>query len=542
MTCTNAVARDIRAISARLAREPRIEALLADIIAATVRAFQAGHGRILTIQRNGRDLAPLPGLPGDILGTPEGDAPIVLHEEGNRFNLADPHVYCIVTGQILILEDVQRFSRFDLRGLRALVECFPELPASVVLVPLWSAGSSTLGVLQLISPAPDFLSPDGLSGAHEETLLAFASLAAAALSNMRLQDENRLLVRQLDRRDNELREKRVAAPEEFSAPLRHVIGDAPAFKSCLAFAQRAAKSTVPVLLLGETGTGKDVLARAIHAMSDRRAMPFVAQNCAAIPENLLESELFGHARGAFTGAATDKKGLIQEAAGGVLFLDEIGDMPIALQAKLLRFLEDGLVRRLGENRGHVVNVRLIAATNADLAGKIEAGTFREDLFYRLNVFPIMLPPLRERQADVPLLIEHFLTASAKALGRPVPLFGQRALDALLSWHFPGNIRELRNIIERALLLVDDGERVELKHLPAELGRQRIKQAAMPVAPLGEGQSLKQATQDFEAMLITARLTEAGWNQGKAAKLLQISRRSLVEKLTRYAIRRNDRTS
>ncbi|CAN1522950.1 RocR Transcriptional regulator containing PAS, AAA-type ATPase, and DNA-binding domains [Rhabdaerophilaceae bacterium] len=540
MTPTGLAAREIRAVSVRLAREPRIEVLLTDILAASLRVFGASSGRILTIQRNGRSLAPMASLPNEARCGIENDPPILLHDEANRFNLTDPHVYCIVTGEITIIEDVNRFSRFDLSGVRALVGGGADLPSSVILVPLWSAGSSTLGVLQLISPATAILEAGGPSPDHEESLLAFASLAAAALSNMRLQDENRGLARQLDRRDNEMREHRSGAAQVVPSLSRHLIGDSPSFKNCLAYAQRAANSNVPVLLLGETGTGKDVLARAIHAMSDRRAMPFIAQNCAAIPENLLESELFGHARGAFTGATTDKKGLIQEAVGGVLFLDEIGDLPVALQAKLLRFLEDGIVRRLGENRGQLANVRLIAATNADLAEKIEAGLFREDLFYRLNVFPILLPPLRDRQEDVPLLIEHFLTNSAKALGRPVPLFGQSAIDALLGWHFPGNIRELRNIIERALLLVDDGERLEINHLPTELRRQRFKPSAIPVAPLGEGQSLKQATQDFEAMLITARLTEAGWNQSKAARLLQISRRSLVEKLTRYSIRRNDK--
>ncbi len=540
MTVSHAFAQDLLAVSTALARASQIEAVLGLVLESACRLVGAVGGRILVIQRNGRDLGSIAMRHAERPDLTQSDLTIGLYEEANRFNLAEPHVYCTVTGQTIILADVHAYSRFTLEALREADARSGFTTGGLILTPLWSLAGSTVGVLQLLGPDQTFLEADTLPVEHAAVLDALAALVAVALTNARLLEENRLLVRQIDRRNLEVAERHAPVEEERPQPLANVIGDSPPFKACLHFARRAAASNVPVLLLGETGTGKDVFAQAIHTMSERATMPFVAQNCAAIPGDLLESELFGHRRGAFTGATTDKKGLIQEAVGGTLFLDEIGDMPVALQVKLLRFLEDGIVRRLGDTRGQAVSVRLIAATNADLAGKIAAGQFREDLFYRLNVFPITLPPLRERQHDIQLLIEHFLTMSARALGRPAPLFSPRALDALNAWHYPGNIRELRNVIDRAVLLVDEGERIELGHLPHEMGRQRMRQREVPVAPLANGHGLRDAVSDFESMIIAARLREAGWNQSKAAGLLQISRRTLIEKLQRYSIRSPER--
>ncbi|MFC6746741.1 sigma-54 interaction domain-containing protein [Methylobacterium persicinum] len=292
-----------------------------------------------------------------------------------------------------------------------------------------------------------------------------------------------------------------------------------------------------VLLLGETGTGKDVFANAIHRLGKRSGRPFVAQNCAALPETLLESELFGHRKGAFSGALADKKGLVQEANGGTLFLDEIGDMPLPLQAKILRLLEDGSVRRLGDTRMEKVDVRIVAATNADLPLKISQGLFREDLYYRLSTFPVIIPPLRERPSDIPLLIDFFLHRIARSHGHAVFALTPRALEALCRWRYPGNIRELKNIAERAALLIDGDERIDLRHLPPHLARSAPEimpqQASLPAE--GDG-SLRSAVQHYEAIVIERRMREAGWNQSRAAELLQISRRSLVDKLQRYAIK------
>ena len=300
--------------------------------------------------------------------------------------------------------------------------------------------------------------------------------------------------------------------------------------------RRAASSPrVTVLLLGETGTGKDVFANAIHELSEGRKGPIVAQNCAAVPETLLESELFGFRKGAFSGAVADKKGLIQEADGGTLFLDEIGDMPMGLQAKILRLLEDGAVRRIGDTTMQKVDVRIIAATNADLPRKIAQGAFREDLFYRLSVFPITIPPLRERWSDIPKLIDLFLSQASTAHGRQPPAFTVRALDALSCWKFPGNVRELKNLVERAVLLVDEGERIDIRHLPAEVAAGRPPVGALSPRAINGG-DLKSIVREYEALVIEAKLHETGWNQSRAAGHLKISRRSLVEKLGRYSIR------
>ena len=319
-----------------------------------------------------------------------------------------------------------------------------------------------------------------------------------------------------------------------------IVAESSAMQQTLDLLTRAASSSkVTVLLLGETGTGKDLLAKALHMLSERRGRPIVVQNCAALPEHLLESELFGFRKGAFTGAVADKKGLFQEADGGTLFLDEIGDMPLGLQAKVLRVIEDGEVRRLGDTRAQKVDLRIIAATHVDLQRKIAQGSFREDLFYRLSVFPIGLPPLRERTADLPKLIEHFLSVTSQAHGRASASFTVRALDALSCWSFPGNVRELKNVIERAVLLLDRDEQIDLRHLPPTIASARPAAAILPPF-VADGQGLRSIMQDYEARIIEAKLSEAGWNQSRAATLLMISRRSLVDKLARYGIKSPER--
>ena len=228
--------------------------------------------------------------------------------------------------------------------------------------------------------------------------------------------------------------------------------------------ERAAAFKSTVLLTGESGTGKEVLARAIHAQSPRRNEAFVAINCAAIPETLLESEFFGHARGAFTGADRARRGLFAEADGGTLFLDEVGEIPTSLQAKLLRVLQEEEIQPLGENKPRAVDVRVIAATARDLEAEVAAGRFREDLYYRINVVRLQVPPLRERPKDIPLLLDHFLARYREDLGKPVHGIADAALERMVSYRWPGNVRELENVIERAMILAD-GDRITLRELP-----------------------------------------------------------------------------
>ena len=280
-----------------------------------------------------------------------------------------------------------------------------------------------------------------------------------------------------------------------------------------------------VLLTGETGTGKELFARLIHDNGRRRAKPFVAQNCGALPESLLESELFGHARGAFTGATADRRGLFEEAHGGTMFLDEVGEMSPAMQLRLLRVLQEGELRRVGETTTRRVDVRVIAATNADLEGAA-AGTFRRDLFYRLNVFPIHLPPLRERAGDIPALAEHFLAIYRTRARRAVPSITPEAMARLRAYPFPGNVRELENEIERAVALANPGEAIAPEHLSE---RVRIHR------PAGDTPStLNDAIEHLKRRMIDDALRECG-SKTRAAERLGLTRQSLQQMLRRRNI-------
>jgi two-component system response regulator AtoC len=286
-----------------------------------------------------------------------------------------------------------------------------------------------------------------------------------------------------------------------------------------------------VLITGESGTGKELVARAIHARSTRRSAPFVAVNCGAIPENLLESELFGHKRGAFTDAATDRRGLFEEASGGALFLDEIGELPLSLQVKLLRVLQEDSIRRLGDTKDIKVDVRIITATHRDLAADVKAGRFREDLFYRINVLPIAIPPLRSRREDVNLLIDHFITRNNARLGTSIRGVSTDARKDLLEYPWPGNVRELENTIERAMVLAET-DVLQATDLP-----ERLRDALDPVqVHLASGElSIKRTTAAFEQILIRRALQKTKGNRTRAAQLLEISHRALLYKIKDYKI-------
>jgi two-component system response regulator AtoC len=295
--------------------------------------------------------------------------------------------------------------------------------------------------------------------------------------------------------------------------------------------RKIAEYKTTVLVTGESGTGKELIARAIHDLSPRKDEPFVAVNCGAIPETLIESELFGHKKGAFTDAIRDKKGLFEEAHGGTLFLDEIGELPLALQVKLLRVLQEQVVRAIGASADEKVDVRVVAATVRDLAEEVREGRFREDLFYRLNVIQVHLPSLRERREDIPALVEHFVRRTNNKLGMSLAGVAPEAMKLLLAWSWPGNVRELENTIERAMVL-SDGPRIEISGLPEKLrdGQDRIKQT------LQSGElSIKKTTRVIEEELIRKALRSTGGNRTNAAKILEISHRALLYKIKEYGI-------
>jgi DNA-binding NtrC family response regulator len=313
--------------------------------------------------------------------------------------------------------------------------------------------------------------------------------------------------------------------------LDQIVGDAPKMQELRQLIQTVAPTDARALILGESGTGKELVAGALHSLSQRRRAPYIRINCAAIPETLLESELFGHERGAFTGALKQKLGRVEEANGGTIFLDEIADMSRPLQAKLLRFLEDGTFTRIGGTQELRVSVRLIAATNRDIVQAIAADQFREDLFHRLNVVQFRLPPLRERDNDVLLLAEHFLKHFNGAMNKSVRRLSRGAQQKLLAHRWPGNVRELRNVIERALILETSNE-VHPANLPDFQLETRLNkpEAAAPVAT-GD-RAIDEIVADFERDLITATLESSNFNLTKSAEKLKISRHALRYRMQR----------
>ena len=308
-----------------------------------------------------------------------------------------------------------------------------------------------------------------------------------------------------------------------------IIGRSEAVRSVLDVAAKVARHASSVLITGESGTGKELVARLIHNRSPRSAAPFVAVNCAAIPEALLESELFGHLKGAFTGASSDRRGLFEEAEGGTLFLDEIGELPIALQVKLLRALQEGEVRPVGGNTDRPVDVRVVTATARALEDEVTAGRFRSDLFYRINVVRLHLPALRERKEDIPELVQHFIAQHNLRLGTRVSSVSPAAMRALMEYRWPGNVRELENVVERAIVLAD-GDQIELKQLPADVRGGKARPAA------GDTDlSVKRQTGLLERSLIEQALERTGGNRTRAAELLDLSHRALLYKIREYGL-------
>ena len=308
-----------------------------------------------------------------------------------------------------------------------------------------------------------------------------------------------------------------------------LVGNGAAMTEMRELIERIAAHRTTVMITGESGTGKELVARAIHDASPRSGRKFVAINCAAIPAGLRESELFGHVRGAFTDAIGNKAGLFEEADGGTLFLDEVGELPLALQAKLLRVLQEGTLRRVGDSTEISVDVRLVAATLRDLRAAIANGTFREDLFYRLNVVPVEIPPLRARREDIPQLARFFLERHGQRHGKSVAI-ADDAIDALVEQPWPGNVRELENILERAVVLVD-GPTIDLAFLETVMN----VRAAVPTSDPNEELSIKKATRELEADLIAKALVVTQGNRTNAAKLLEISHRALLYKMKEYGI-------
>ena len=511
----------------------------AKCLAAACCIAGAGGGVLYALDRTGTSLVPLASQP-DGLSNPVEEA-LALYPKGQP-DMADPRTWTAFTGKPVVLADLAGVAGFALGAIRQRDHRRRFRTVSVLACPLRSSDGVTVGVLELLNMHTPAGSP--ADPADMETRLpllqAFAYQAAMIVANLTLRERNRHLLAELngDNRQIESADRALCqARGSVALCANGLVARSPAMQTVLDMAGKVADRSVTVLMLGETGTGKEVIARLLHASGARCNGPFIAQNCAALPPDLLESELFGHRKGAFTGAIADKKGLFAAAEGGTLFLDEIGDLPLPLQSKLLRVLQDGEVRPLGATEGQRHDVRVIAATNVDLRGRVEAGRFRQDLFYRISVFPIVMPPLRARPEDIDVLVDDFITQFARQHGKPVPGIAPEALAALRRYRFPGNVRELKNVMERAVILCRQGGPIGLEDLPSDVLLDSQAPEAPPALEPTDNHPgvLRSDMKRYEARAIEQALRSSGGNRTRAARSLGLARRTLQEKISRYGL-------
>ncbi len=447
---------------------------------------------------------------------------IIDDEENMRHmlrSLLEDHGYRIETagnGREALRQIEQKFFDYilcDIRmpemdGMAFLREAKPYIEQSNVIM-MSAFGSLDTALEAIKAGAYDFISKPFKT---DEVLLTLKK----AEEREALRRENKMLREEIEA---------VRSESDFGA----MVGRSKSMISLFQLARKVASFNTTVLVTGESGTGKELVARGLHAHSPRAEMPFIAINCGGIPENLLESEFFGHLKGAFTGADTNKKGIFAEADNGTLFLDEIGELPIGLQVKLLRVLQENEIRPVGSSRSQKIDVRIIAATAKDLAQEVEKGTFREDLYYRLNVLAIHIPPLRERPDDIALLARYFLKLKNRKLGTGVDSITSSAMSMLLQYSWPGNIRELENTIERAVIMTDQSS-ISPDNLTPTI--REIKEGRR-LTDYFNTYSIKQAGQMMEKNLISRALDASGGNKSRASELLEISYPSLLAKIKKY---------
>ncbi len=433
---------------------------------------------------------------------------IMLKKEGYEVVLADSRATAasvLARGPVdLVITDVKLPDGDGIEILRHVKAA----SAETVVIVMTAFGSTQTAVAALKLGAHDYLiKPFDI----DELKIVVRN----ALEKRRLEEENQILRAELITQQG----------------LDQIIGGAPPMQKVFSLVRSIAPTSSTVLIHGESGTGKELVAKAIHALSPRREAAFVSVNCAALPESLLESELFGHMKGAFTDAHQTRKGLFETAHRGTLLLDEVGEMPLTMQAKLLRALQEKRVRRVGSAEEIEVDVRVIAASNQPLEALVRAKRFREDLFYRLNVIPILVPPLRERRDDIPLLVEHFLKRFSREMGKAVDAISKGAMDRLLQYPWPGNVRELENVIERAVAL-EASPTIVPESLPDGF---QARDPGASAAPLPAGFSLDDHLRTVEAVFVRRALDQAAGDRGHAARLLGVSPRSLRYLLVKHQI-------
>ncbi|HWP48709.1 MAG TPA: sigma-54 dependent transcriptional regulator [Candidatus Limnocylindrales bacterium] len=435
---------------------------------------------------------------------------MALEEAGYEVELASDGITALakLTESVFdcVISDVRMPEMSGLELLKAIQEVRPDL--TVIVMSAFGSLDTAIEAMKL--GAYDYVSKPFK---QDEILLTLKK----AEERERLRKENLLLRREVEKKYS----------------FDNIIGKSTKMQEIFRRIEKIAEYKSTVLITGESGTGKELVAKAIHYSSPRRDLPFIAVNCGAIPGELLESELFGHVKGAFTGAIAAKKGLFTEADKGTIFLDEIGDLPLNLQVKLLRVLQEGEIRRVGDTRTFQVDVRVIAATAKDLLEEVQKGNFREDLYYRLNVVPFYLPPLRERREDIPLLVWHFLRKYSAETGKEIKEITPDAMNALVAYEWKGNVRELENVIERAVVM-SEGQIITTEYLPEGL----VKSASDIILKIPESRisiktTVKELVEMAEKELIARALAKTGNNRTRAAELLEISHRALMYKLKEY---------
>ena len=410
------------------------------------------------------------------------------------------------------LESILKASEFNPHGIYMILTAYPDLDVAVSAI--------NQGNVYRFIYKP-WKIPD-LSNAIE-----------SAFDTFYLKENNRSLVNELQQKNQQLEALREQLEDEnrylqeeirMHAGFENIISQNLAFKKVLKQIEQVAETTATVMITGETGTGKELVARAVHSISNRSDKPFIKLNCAAIPESLIESELFGHVKGAFTGAVASKKGKFELAHHGTIFLDEIGELPLNLQPKLLRVLQEGEIEKIGEDRTIQVDVRIIAATNRDLAAETKAGKFRDDLYYRLNVFPLEIPPLRKRRDDVPALIYHFMDKYNRTLGKSIKTVPKKVMDQLIQYNWPGNIRELENMIERAMI-ISSGSRLEMSV---------ILQGISSTEKIPEGLTLEEVERKHIIKVLESTSWRVSGERG-AARILGMKPTTLESRLVKLGI-------
>ncbi len=429
------------------------------------------------------------------------------------------------------LSSILREEGYQVEAVASGEECLAAVeakPVDVVLLDIWLPGMDGLATLERLHQSERPPMVVMISGhGNIETAVRATKLGAFDFVEKPMSLEKTILVvrNALEHLRLEEENRRLRAEIEHSY---QVIGDSVPMKALRQQIALTAPTNGRVLIYGESGTGKELIARALHAASQRNGNPFVEVNCAAIPEELIESELFGHRRGSFTGASEDKVGKFQKADGGTLFLDEVGDMSLKTQSKVLRVLEEQRFEPVGSNQAVTVDVRVIAATNKKLDDEIARGSFREDLFYRLNVIPFYVPALRERIEDLPILARHFLGEFCRAYGRKPKELSEAALDVMLRYPWPGNVREVKNLIERLVIMCPQ-VRVEPHHLPPELFRGAARSPQQPYATLHEARAA------YEREFILRKLEENQWNMTRTAMAIGLERSHLYRKMKALGI-------